>query len=251
MPLPAMTPAQRLARKAEKEQSLLSFLVSELWTDNDNAALLWRLSTDTSATTLRAMCRDRLIVRDDIATGPRAVYPIFGITPDGIAACSGAPVDTAEYQVGRLQATHLPHALAVQRLRIAAEASGWSTWRAGRLLYGTRLPVVPDALAVDPLGKITAIEMERNVKSLKRRREVISGHVLAMAAGKWHRVLYVCDARADAERLRALYMSLDQLITPGGRTPMEDVHRARFRFVNLADFLRMPASIAAPGPTER
>lgn len=50
MPVPPMTPAQRLARKAEKEQQLLSFLVSELWTDNDNAALLWRLSTDASAT---------------------------------------------------------------------------------------------------------------------------------------------------------------------------------------------------------
>lgn len=251
MPLPPMTPAQRIARKAEKERRLLAFLISELWTDNDNAALLWGLSADASATTLRAMCRDRLVVRDDILIGPRAIYPIFGITPDGIAACDGAPLDAAEYQLGRLQPTHLPHALAVQRLRIVAEGSGWTAWRAGRLLYGTRLPVVPDALAIDPRGRVTAIEMERNVKSLKRRREVISGHVLAMAACKWQRVLYVCDARADAERLRALYMSLDQLVTPGGRTPMEDVHRARFRFVNLADFLRMPASIAAYGPGER
>lgn len=242
MALPRLTPAQRMARKTEKEQQLLHLLASgEGWIDTVNSALLWSLSSDAAATTLRAMCRDHLLVREEIATGPRTVYPIYGITPDGIAACSSAAIDAAEHQLGRLQPTGMPHSLAVQRVRIAAVAAGWSTWRAGRLLYRAGLPVVPDAVAVDLRGKVTAIELERNVKSLKRRREVISGHVLAMAAGKWHRVLYICDARADARRLQALYMSLDELKTPGGRTPMEDVHRARFQFVNLSTFLQSPA----------
>lgn len=242
MVLPKLTPAQRLARKAEKEQRLLAFLASDDgWTDIANAARLWNLSPDAAATTLRAMQRDRLVVREDIATGPRATYPIYGITPDGIAACATASVAAPEHQLGRLQPANMPHSLAVQLVRIAAEAAGWSAWRAGRLLYRAGLPVVPDALAVDAHGRQTAMELERNVKSLKRRREVLSGHVLAMAAAKWQRVLYICDARADARRLQALYMSLDELKTPGGRTPMEDVHRARFQFVSLSDFLQSPA----------
>lgn len=237
MALPKLTPAERMARKAEKEQRLLAFLASgEVWTDITNAARLWGLSNDAAATTLRAMARDRLVVREEIQTGPRAVFPIYGITPDGIAACPTAPVDAPEHQQGRLQAANIPHQLAVQLIRITAEAAGWFAWRPGRFLYKSGLQVVPDALAVDPQGRLTAIEVERNVKSLKRRREVLSGHVLAMAAKKWARVLYVCEARCDADRLRELYLSLDELDTPGGRTAMTDTHRARFQFINLTHF---------------
>lgn len=183
------------------------------------------------------MVRDRLIVREDIAVGLKARFVVYGITPDGIACCMNAPADTAEFQLGRLQPTNVAHHVAVQRVRIVAEAAGWKAWRPGRLLYGNGLRVVPDALGVNTDGQIVAIEVERNVKSLKRRREVLSGHVLTMARKThWQRVVYVCDARCDAARLRDLYMSLDQLDTPSGRAPMTDGHRARFEFVNLNDF---------------
>ena len=96
---------------------------------------------------------------------------------------------------------------------------------------------MPDALGVDRDGQVVAIELERNVKSHKRRREVLSAHVLTMAQKtRWQRVIYVCDARCDASRLQALYMSLEELDTPGGRAPMTDAHRGRFSFVNLDDF---------------
>jgi hypothetical protein len=237
MSLPQLTPAERLARKLWKEQRLLAFLASgEVWTDIRNAARLWGLSPDAAATTLRAMQRDRLIVREDIATGPRATYAIYGITPDGIAACDDAPINATEHPLGRLQASNMPHALAVQSVRITAEVVGWRDWQPGRLLYGIGLRVVPDALAVDPQGRRVALEMERNIKSHKRRREVVSGHVLAIAAKQWTRVLYVCDARCRAERVRALYMGIADLDTPGGRTPFTDIHRARFQFVDLYEF---------------
>lgn len=237
MALPTLTPMERRARQAAKRQRLLAFLVGESWTDLSNAACLWHLSMDAAATTLRAMMRDRLIVREDIAVGVKARSAVYGITPDGIACCVDGPVDAVEFQLGRLHATNIAHHLAVQRVRIIAEAAGWKSWRPGRLLYGNALRVVPDALGVDRNGQVVAIELERNVKSLKRRREVLSAHVLTMAKKThWTRVVYVCDARCDAVRLRALYLSLDQLDTPSGRAPMTDAHRARFEFVNLADF---------------
>lgn len=236
--LPRLTPAERLQRQEEKRQLLLGFLASgETWTDLATAAYLWHLSPDAAATTLRGMIRDHLTVREDISTGPRAVIPIYGITPNGIAYCHEAPVAAQEYQQGRLLATNIPHQLALQRVRITAERAGWSHWQPGRLLYGRGLPVVPDAIAIDPHGCCVAVEVERNVKSYKRRREVLSGHVLVIARKtNWQRVVYVCDARCDASRLQALYMSLDELETPGGRAPMTDMHRGRFSFINLADF---------------
>jgi hypothetical protein len=237
MALPTLTPKERRARQAAKRQRLLAFLIGECWTNQDNAARLWRLSQDAAATTLRAMARDRLIVREDIAVGVRARIPVYGITPDGIACCPEAPADAAEFQLGRLQPTNIAHHLAVQRVRIVAETAGWKSWRPGRLLYGSGLRVVPDALGVDTNGQVVAIELERHAKSMKRRREVVSAHILTMAQKThWQRVVYVCDARCDATRLRELYMSLDQLDTPSGRAPMTDVHRARFDFINLDDF---------------
>jgi len=238
MVLPTLTPKERHARQVAKRQRLLAFLVGECWTNQDNAARLWSLSQDATATTLRAMTRDRLIVREGIAVGPRVRVAVYGITPDGIACCADAPPDAAEFQLGRLQPTNIAHHLAVQRVRIVAEAAGWKAWRPGRLLYGKGLPVVPDALSVDRNGQVAAIELERNVKSLKRRREVLSAHVLTMARKThWQRVVYICDARCDATRLRELYMALDQLDTPSGRAPMTDGHRARFEFINLDDFI--------------
>lgn len=239
MALPTLSPKERQVRQATKRRRLLAFLSSgECWTNQDNAARMWGLSRDTAATTLRGMARDHLIVREDIAVGVKARMAVFGITPDGIACCTEAPPNAAEFQLGRLQPSNIAHHLAVQRVRIVAEAAGWKSWRPGRLLYGNGLRVVPDAIGVDTKGQIVAIELERNVKSLKRRREVLSAHILTMA-GKthWQRVAYICDARCDAERLRDLYLSLDYLDTPGGRTPMTDLHRARFEFIDLDDFI--------------
>lgn len=237
MALPTLTPRERRARQAAKRRRLLTFLVGECWTDLGNAARLWHLSLDAAATTLRAMTRDRLLVREDIAVGVKARIAVYGITPDGIACCPEAPPNAAEFQLGRLQPSNIAHHLAVQRVRITAEAAGWKSWCPGRLLYGNGLPVVPDALGVDRNGQVVAIELERNVKSLKRRREVLSRHVMVMARkAHWQRVVYVCDARCDASRLRELYLSLDQLDTPSGRAPMTDAHRARFSFINLPDF---------------
>lgn len=238
MVLPALTPKERQARQAAKRHLLLTFLASgETWSDLANAARLWRLSQDAAATTLRAMVRDRLVVREDIAVGVKAHVAIYGITPDGIAFCAGAPADAAEFQLGRVQPTNIAHHLAVQRVRIVAEDAGWKGWQSGRLLYGNGLHVVPDALGVDRNGQVAAIELERNVKSLKRRREVLSGHVMVMARKThWQRVVYVCAARCDAARLRELYLSLDHLDTPSGRAPMSDAHRARFEFINIDDF---------------
>jgi hypothetical protein len=238
MALPTLTPHERQARQTAKRQRLLAFLASgEIWSDLSNAARLWTLSPDAAATTLRAMVRDRLIAREDIAVAVNARFVVYGITPDGIACCADAQVDAAEFQLGRLQPTNIAHHLALQRVRIVAEAAGWKCWQPGRLLYGNGLHVVPDALGVDRNGQVAAIELERNVKSLKRRREVLSEHVMVMARKThWQRVVYVCAARCDAARLRELYLSLDHLETPSGRAPMTDAHRARFEFINLDDF---------------
>lgn len=238
MTLPILSPKERYARQEAKRQTLLAFLASgECWTDLGNAARLWHLSSDATATTLRAMARDRLIVRENIAAGVKARIAIYGVTPDGIACCHNASANAVEFQQGRLQPTNIEHHLAVQRVRIIAEAAGWRAWQPGRLLYGNGLRVVPDALGIDTDNQIVAIELERNVKSLKRRREVLSAHILTMARKThWQRVVYICDARCDATRLRDLYMSLDQLDTPSGRAPMTDAHRARFAFINLDDF---------------
>lgn len=230
--------AARLARHSEKVNLLLTFLASgEVWTTLENAASLWTISTDAAATTLKSMVREHLIVREDIAAGVKAKIAIYGLTPDGIAVCDSAPANTIEHQIGRLTSTNIPHSLATQRVRIVAEAAGWTDWQPGRNFYCKGFPVVPDAVGTDKNGKRVAIEVERNVKSLKRRREVLSGHVLMIAQHRMYdRVLYVCDARCNSTRLKELYLSLDEIQTPAGRTMMTDMHRSRFDFIDISSF---------------
>jgi hypothetical protein len=236
--LPNLTPAERMARSEEKRQALLRFLASgETWTTSTVAARIWSLSPQATHASLRAMARDRLLVADKVKTGPRAVTMLWGITPDGIAECIDAAPTTAEYQIGRVAGANIPHTVCLQLARIKAESAGWTDWTPGAKLYSKGYPVVPDAVGARPDGKRVAIEIERNVKSAKRRQEVLSGHVLNIAQNKLYtHVLYLCDARCRAERLKALYLSLDEMITPAGRAKFEDAHRARFNFINIEDF---------------
>ena len=238
MSLPLLTPQQRLARQEHKRQTVLRFLVSETWTALPIVCRLLKLSPREVARTLNGMVRDDLLIKESIAVTPRQNVNIYGISAGGIAACPTAPVTTPEHQQGRLTLTNLPHSLRVQEVRVIAEAAGWTAWVAGRELYNQGLPTIPDAVATDPQSRRVAFEIERHVKSRKRSAEVVSGHVVVIAQRKlWQCVLYLADHRCDASRLQQLYMSHEKIDTPSGKAPMTDTHRARFQFVNIADFV--------------
>jgi len=177
--LPAMTPAERMRRAQHKREKLLAFLSSEGWTDLKTAGLLLDVTPKSLSRLFLKMQAEGLLAREEISLGTSKTV-IWGITATGIVCCNSAEIDAAEHQLGRLRGANLPHHLGIQQLRIKAERAGWTNWKPGRLFYKTGLPVVPDAVATDPAGIITAIELERNVKSAARRAEVLSGHVMCM-----------------------------------------------------------------------
>lgn len=236
--LPNLTHSERIQRSTQKRQHLLNYLCSEGWTDIQTAALLLGLSDDATGTTLRAMLRDELVVREEIEVNS-GIVTVWGIAPRGIAECHPSPSRLVEHQIGRLRGANIKHNLGVQRLRLVAQRAGWTDWLSGRSVHETSLPIYPDAIATDPAGFRVAIELERNVKSAKRRAEVLAGHVQVMAQQKkWYRVLYVCDDRCRAETLEPLYMSQKKIRTSAGEAEFTDKHRARFQFVNFNDFHR-------------
>jgi len=235
--LPSMTPAERAARSAEKREQLLAFLASEGWTDIPTAALLLQVQAKSLSRMLLKMQDEGLIVREEITVGPLKKC-IWGITPTGIVVCEAAPINSAEHQPGRLRGANLPHHTGVQQLRIRAERAGWTNWQPGRAFYKSGLPVVPDAVATDPAGIVTAIELERHIKSTHRRAVVLAGHVICIVQKHWQRVQYVADGRCNAKRLQTLYMSQKQIQTPAGLAEFTDSHRKRFRFCDFNDFAK-------------
>jgi len=235
--LPAMTPAERMRRAQHKREKLLAFLSSEGWTDLKTAGLLLDVTPKSLSRLFLKMQAEGLLAREEISLGTSKTV-IWGITSTGIVCCNSAEIDAAEHQLGRLRGANLPHHLGIQQLRIKAERAGWTNWKPGRLFYKTGLPVVPDAVATDPAGIITAIELERNVKSAARRAEVLSGHVMCMVKKHWQRVQYVSDGRCNTQRLQALYMSQKHIKTPAGNTEFTDAHRKRFRFCSFEHFAK-------------
>lgn len=104
----------------------------------------------------------------DLGLSPTALF--YGITPHGLALVN--ETERPYFELGRMNASYVPHHLATQTARLTAEAAGWTNWQPGKILYKTGLLKVPDALCVTLDHRKVAIEIERNIKTKKRYEEI-------------------------------------------------------------------------------
>lgn len=232
--LPSMTHAQRMARAKDKRTALLSFLASgEVWTVIDVAAQVMNVSRRRALDALAAMERDHLIASETLSVASRPTT-LFGITAHGSAVADA--FDCPAFEKGRTNPSWVEHRVAGQRLRLAAEAAGWTGWLPERTLRGKAAleswRKIPDAVATSPSGYVTAIELERHCKTPKRYAELWLAYLQDMKAGRVKFVHFVCPPGVEVLVARAM-ARVTHVKLNGEAVQLTDTHRARFSYFNF------------------
>lgn len=232
--LPTMSHAQRLVRAQDKRKALLSFLASgEVWTVVDVAAQVMNVSRRRSLDALSAMERDALIASETISVASRATT-LYGITPHGLAVADA--FDTPHFEKGRTNPSWIEHRVAGQRMRLAAEAAGWTNWLPERALRvkaaAEGWKKIPDAVGTNPAGEVVAIEIERHCKTPKRYAELWLSYLQDMKAGRIRRVDFVCPPGVEVLAARAM-ARVTHVKLNGEAVAITEAHRTRFGYFNF------------------
>lgn len=233
MTLPAMSFLEKQARAADKRRAILSFLAGgETYTTLPISAQVMKCSIRSSRDTLDAMVRDGVLKSESMFVQSRKIR-IFGITPHGLAVVNA--IDGSSFELGRTNPSYVPHHLATQTARLAAEAADWSDWQPGKTLHKCGYLKVPDALATRPGGIKIAIEIERHAKTKRRYEEVLSLHLQEITKKSWTEVHYLAVPEL-VRPLQNIFQRIETIPVKGERVSLEEKHRARFRFFSMAEW---------------
>ena len=231
---------EREARIAEKRLLVLRFLREEIWSSAENLGLLLRLSHRQNIhSTLVALERMEIVRRATVPVVGRRLT-LWGITAhgQGLAAADGEEVFANTFEPSKVPTSVAVHILDVQRLRLAAEASGWLLWQNGdRIERWTAGKKRPDAWATDPAGRRVAVECERTLKSVKRYGVILGDWLQAIRQGQVNRVIWVSPSVVIADRVRRILTSFSSVRVAGQLVPIPP---DRFENLFFCDYERWP-----------
>jgi hypothetical protein len=237
-----LTKTERDARRNGKRSRLLRFLRQELWSTAEILGSVMEIRARQAIhRSLAGFEADGLIRRHGIEQ-LGGQLTLWGITAHGQGMAfdpeNEQPV-SAYFEPSKVSPSHVAHALALQRLRIAAEAEGWSEWtngdRLGPLAGGAKRP---DALAKMPSGQRVAIEIERHIKTKKRYEAILASCLQAIRRGEFAAVVWVCPTPDLARRLSAIVLGIQAVPIGGQRVPVDpERHHPRLVFASAKDWL--------------
>lgn len=238
--------AARMARRADKQRKILAFLRTEIWTVPDVVGLVAGVRDPrTIESTLAGMVRDYLLVREECTLPSGRRVNLTGITMDGQAAISNLlnkPLIDKAHERGRAGLSQVDHRCDAQRLRIQLAQAGWSNWS-----YPDRVSVAEksqvgahraDAIAVSPSGVTTAFEIERNLKTAKRYKGILSHHFSALARGDYSGVIYTSPSAVTAHAVCSLMTSINLVIVGGRETAVSPEMLSKFQFLTYAELIQ-------------
>ncbi len=166
---------------------------------------------------------------------------LWGITAHGQAMAfypeSEEPY-AAYFEPSRISEQNIRHQLDLQKMRLAAERIGWANWTDGSRLgdipkNGKR----PDAIAIDPQGRRTAIECERTIKTRKRYEQILVTYLRAIKSGKVDMVIWVSPTPEISQRLKAIVTGIKSVSIAGQRVTIEpEKHHRNLTFTDYASW---------------
>lgn len=251
-----MTPNQRQQRKNEKRILLMRFLRQHLWSTQDILQeALQLMSRQAAHKTLVQLERDGLLKRYNYQALGGAIT-LWGITAHGQAMSFDVESEepySAYFEPSRISEQNIRHQLDLQKLRLAAEHTGWTNWTDGSRLgdipkNGKR----PDAITIDPQGRRIAIECERTIKTRKRYEQILVTYLRAIKSGKVDMVIWVSPTSEISQRLKAIVTGIKTVSIAGQRITIEpDKHHRSLAFTDYAcwpigaNCVRTPSSFNA------
>lgn len=222
----------------EKRDKLLNFLLVEKWCNANTANLL--LGDSHVRSTRRYL--DTLVKHGYLSSDK--VYPpsfremnVYIITPSGAGLVADVDVlkNFVFISASKIALNSIIHFIDLQKLHINALKNGFSFWT--KPDYRTRVKGVhyPDAIATKN-GKGFAFELERTFKSYSRYRFILTDFYHMIKKGEIAGVVYVSPTLAIAEKLKAIYHSLDYIDVDGEKMNTGNLVEDRFTFVDYNKF---------------
>ena len=234
---PRMTHSEAVARASAKRGAMLSFLASgEVWTTVDIAAEVMATSRRRALPALQSMEKAGELIGAQIEYAGRKIA-VFGATAHGLAVAGN--FDANPFERSAISAPYMQHHIDGQKMRLAAEAAGWTDWQPVRLMRAQAaklgLKKVPDCIATDPCGAPMAIEIERNCKSSKRYAEIIVAYLQEIKAKRYKYVIFICPDGLETTVQNAMER-VTSVKFKGETIQLNESQRSRFKFVSFSNF---------------
>lgn len=217
-----LTIQQARERNRQKTLKVLRFLRTSIYSTPELLGEVMGIKARSAIfETLQGM-ESKQLLRHQTFSEFASTVTLWGITPAGQEASlqDGEEPIAAFFNSSKVSMARLQHYLCLQKIRIRAEAAGWTN-----IIYCDRPSVHkgngwhnqdtinedirPDLLATHPQNRTVAIEYERLLKWTPRYKEhVIPGHIRRLNAGEYAQVVWVCPNQTDEERLRAILLNV-------------------------------------------
>lgn len=230
---PKMTHIEAMARHAAKQKIILDFLGSgESYTTVAIAADLLQLSLRRTRAALDGLVKDGSL-KSEMHHVDAHKLALYGITAHGLAIADR--LDAPEFEKGRVNSAYIPHHIDTQRMRLRAEANGWTGWTPDRAMR-TSGEKRPDAMAITRTGHRVAIEIERHAKSPRRYAEFIAKYLSAIKLKRYDYVCFICPVGVEKLVERSMG-KVDAVRFAGELVRLNDEQRNCFKYFNFDNFL--------------
>lgn len=208
-------PQQRKQIHTQKQTKVLQWLKAETYSSPQILGLILGVTSRQAIhKTLTAMQEQGLIRAGQVQV-VGGHQTLWGITEHGQAmACDPSKGEIPSgkvFEAGRISALRLKHILTLQKMKWQAIQAGWIGWKncdrgVKPQKGGEKFKHRPDAVTIDPAGRVVAIELELTFKTVKRyEQEVIPSHARQICFGhQYHHVLWVCPTLEDVKRMTTL-----------------------------------------------
>lgn len=242
---------ERKARQADKKVRLLRFLREELWSTSEILGEVMGLHSRQGAWKTLKQYEAEEILRCYESKVLGGKVSLWGITAHGQALAFDPTSETPSryyFEPSKVSEITLRHSLDVQRLRISAEANGWTGWRNGQTLGTVGKGMNrPDAIAFDPIGLRVALECERTIKTPKRYCVILASYLQALKRGEFSRVVWICPTPDLAVRLEKIICGIQSVVVNGQRVSIDPTrHHVNLRFEDCVSFGSIPARKSEP-----
>ncbi len=226
----------RIDWDGDAKKAVLQFLFEETWTHLDILTQWFdRLEIEDIGKVLADLSDVKLIKSAEVSFLPNSADEVWGITNSGITAVQtflGVEEQRKVFNKRSVNPNSFSHQLDIQRLRVRAERSGWSSWSrlVGRENFIQKGEKYPDAIAKRLDGVKVAIEVERTIKTKNLYPRIMASHLHARKHGKWDEIYYFCPNNQIKRRLVQIYSAITEVKYFGNNVKITDEHRRPFQF---------------------
>lgn len=239
---------ERLDRNEKKQQLILNFLSVDKFSDIKTLARVIHVKDkSTTRRLLKKMEANNLIKSHSFNTYASSGFKLWGITNQGQAyATFGSDDLYFGWEPSKTRLSTLEHHFIIQDIRLTLEENGAKNWIHGDSQqfyrkYETvkKIKHRPDGIITLTNGIIVAIEIELNIKSPKRYKEIMISHLLAITNKHWGYVQYIVTDQRKKKWLQKIITDVKLLIVNGKPVEIEQKHHNVFKIQTIEEYKKL------------